>query len=53
MRAAVAKGITPDGIVKSEPFAKYRNVRNYYRMNLFVSSYHHFLETGRPETPYP
>ena len=53
MRAAVAKGMTPDEIVKSEPFAKYRNVRNYYRMNLFVSSYYHFLKTGRAENAYP
>jgi hypothetical protein len=53
MRAAVAKGVTPDEIVKAEPFAKYRNIRNYYRMNLFVSSYNHFLKTGRPENLYP
>jgi glyoxylase-like metal-dependent hydrolase (beta-lactamase superfamily II) len=53
MRAAVDKRMTPDEIVKSEPFAKYRDVRNYYRMNLFVSSYYHLLKTGKPETPYP
>jgi cyclase len=53
MRAAVAKGMSPEEIVKAEPFAKYRDIRNYYRMNLFVSSYYHFLKTGRPETPYP
>jgi cyclase len=53
MRAAVAKGMSPDEIVKAEPFVKYKDVRNYYRMNLFVSSYYHFLKTGKPETPYP
>lgn len=53
MRAAVAKGMIPEEIVKAEPFAKYRDVRNYYRMNLFVSSYYHFLKTGKPENAYP
>jgi cyclase len=53
MRAAVAKGMSPDEIVNAEPFAKYRSIRNYYRMNLFVSSYYHFLKTGKPENAYP
>jgi hypothetical protein len=39
--------------VKSEPFAKYRGIRNYYRLNLFVASYYHLLATGKPENPYP
>ena len=53
MRAAVAKGMTRDEIVKSVRFEKYKDVRNYYRMNLFISSYYHFLTTGRPENAYP
>ena len=40
-------------IFKSAPFAKYKDVRNYYRMNLFINSYYHFLTTGKPEVPLP
>jgi len=53
MRAAVAKGMSRDEIIKSVRFEKYRDVRNYYRMNLFISSYHHFLTTGKAENAYP
>jgi cyclase len=53
MRTAVAKGMSVDDIVKAAPFEKYKDVRNYYRMNLFVSSYYHLLTTGKPENPYP
>jgi len=53
MREAVAKGLSPQDIMKTIPFQQYRDVRNYYRMNLFVSSYHHFLTTGRAENAYP
>jgi cyclase len=53
MRAAVAKGMSPQEILKSAPFEKYRDVRNYYRMNLFINSYHHFLTTGKPQVALP
>lgn len=53
MRAAVKKGMTRDEIFKSAPFEKYKDVRNYYRMNLFINSYHHFLTTGKPEVALP
>ena len=53
MRAAVAKGMTKDEIIKNVRFEKYKDVRNWYRMNLFISSYYHFLTTGKPETPLP
>jgi hypothetical protein len=53
MRAAVAKGLTREEIVRTVRFAEYQDVRNYYRMNLFVSSYYHLLTTGRPENAYP
>ncbi len=53
MRAAVAKGMSKDDIIKNVRFEKYKDVRNYYRMNLFISSYYHFLTTGRPENAYP
>jgi glyoxylase-like metal-dependent hydrolase (beta-lactamase superfamily II) len=53
MRAAVAKGMSRDEIVKNVRFEKYRHVRNYYRMNLFITSYYHFLTTGKPENAYP
>ncbi len=53
MRAAVAKGMTRDEIIKNVRFEKYSDVRNYYRMNLFISSYYHFLTTGKPENAYP
>ena len=53
MREAVAKGMSRDDIIKNVKFEQYRNVRNYYRMNLFISSYHHFLTTGRAENAYP
>ncbi|HUP96271.1 MAG TPA: MBL fold metallo-hydrolase [Burkholderiales bacterium] len=53
MRAAVAKGMSRDEIIKSVRFEKYRDVRNYYRMDLFITSYYYFLKTGRPENAYP
>lgn len=53
MRAAVAKGMSRDDIIRNVKFEQYRDVRNYYRMNLFISSYYHFLTTGRPENAYP
>ena len=53
MREAVAKGMSRDDIIKNVKFEKYQDVRNYYRMNLFISSYHHFLTTGRAQNAYP
>jgi cyclase len=53
MRAAVKKGMSREDIFKSAPFEKYKDVRNYYRMNLFINSYYHFLTTGKPEVPLP
>jgi glyoxylase-like metal-dependent hydrolase (beta-lactamase superfamily II) len=53
MRDAVAKGMSREDIVKNVKFEQYRDVRNYYRMNLFISSYYHFLTQGRPENAYP
>jgi hypothetical protein len=42
-----------DDIIKNVKFEQYRDVRNYYRMNLFISSYYHFLTKGRAENAYP
>ncbi len=53
MRDGVKKGMSREEIFKSEPFAKYKDVRNYYRMNLFINSYYHFLTTGKVENAYP
>lgn len=53
MREAVKKGMSKDEIIKNVKFEKYKDVRNYYRMPLFISSYYHFLTTGRPENAYP
>jgi glyoxylase-like metal-dependent hydrolase (beta-lactamase superfamily II) len=53
MRAAVAKGMSRDEIIKNVRFEKYKDVRNYYRMNLFITSYYHFLTTGKAENAYP
>jgi glyoxylase-like metal-dependent hydrolase (beta-lactamase superfamily II) len=53
MREAVAKGMTRDEIIKNVRFEKYKDVRNYYRMNLFITSYYHFLTTGKPQNAYP
>ncbi len=53
MRAAVNKGMSKDEIIKNVKFEKYKDVRNYYRMNLFISSYYHFLTTGKPENALP
>jgi len=53
MRAAVNKGMTKDEIIKNVKFEKYKDVRNFYRMNLFISSYYHFLTTGKPENALP
>jgi len=53
MREAVKKGMSKDEIIKNVKFEKYKDVRNYYRMPLFISSYFHFLTTGKPENAYP
>lgn len=53
MRAAVKQGLSREAIFNSAPFVKYQDVRNYYRMNLFINSYYHFLTTGKPEVPLP
>lgn len=53
MRAAVAKGMSRDEIIKNVRFENYSKVRNYYRMNLFITSYYHFLTTGKPQNAYP
>lgn len=53
MRDAVNKGMSRDEIFTSEPFAKYKDIRNYYRMNLFINSYYHFLNTGKPQVALP
>jgi cyclase len=53
LRAAVANGTNLDDIIKNVRFEKYKDVRNYYRMNLFITSYYHFLTTGKPENAYP
>ncbi|MFN7085978.1 MAG: MBL fold metallo-hydrolase [Burkholderiales bacterium] len=52
MREAVAKGMSRDDIIRNVKFENYRDVRNYYRMNLFIGSYHHFLTTGKPQNAY-
>jgi glyoxylase-like metal-dependent hydrolase (beta-lactamase superfamily II) len=53
MREAVAKGMSRDEIIRNMKFEQYRDVRNYYRMNLFIRSYYHLLTTGRAENAYP
>jgi len=53
MRDAVAKGMSKEDIIKNVKFETYKDVRNYYRMNLFISSYYHFLTTGRAQNAYP
>lgn len=53
MREAVAKGMSKEEILKSAPFEKYKDIRNYYRMNLFINSYYHLLTTGRAQNAYP
>lgn len=53
MRDAIAKGMSRDDIIKNVKFEQYKDVRNYYRMNLFISSYYHFLTTGRAQNAYP
>lgn len=53
MRDAVAKGMSRDDIIKNVKFEQYRDVRNYYRMNLFIGSYYHFLTAGRAQNAYP
>lgn len=52
MREAVARGMSQDEIVRSVKFEKYKEVRNYYRMPLFIGSYYHFLTAGKPRSAY-
>jgi cyclase len=53
MRQAVAKGMSREDILRDLKFDKYKDVRNHYRMNLFIGSYHHLLTTGKPLVALP
>lgn len=53
MREAVARGMSKEDIYKNVKFEQYKDIRNYYRMNLFINSYYHFLTTGRAQNAYP
>lgn len=53
MRDAVKKGMSREEIYQNVKFEKYKDVRNYFRMNLFINSYYHFLTTGKPEVALP
>ncbi len=53
MREAVAQGMSKEDIYKNVKFEQYKDIRNYYRMNLFINSYYHFLTTGRAQNAYP
>jgi len=53
MRDAVDKGMSREEIYQNVKFEKYKDIRNYYRMNLFINSYYHFLTTGKPQVALP
>jgi glyoxylase-like metal-dependent hydrolase (beta-lactamase superfamily II) len=48
VRAAVAKGMSADDMVKALPFEKYQTWRNYSRRGHSIRSLHTLITTGKP-----
>ncbi|MBC7781097.1 MAG: MBL fold metallo-hydrolase [Proteobacteria bacterium] len=53
VKQAIANGMTREQMVKELRFAKYADLRNYDRINVFIEALHHLYTTGKPLFPYP
>ena len=53
VKAAIARGMTREQIVKELRFPQYASLRNYDRIDAFLEALHHLFTTGKPMFPYP
>ena len=53
VKAAIARGMTREQIVKELRFPQYADLRNYDRIDGFLEALHHLFTTGKPMFPYP
>jgi cyclase len=53
VKAAIAKGMSQEDIVKNLRFPQYAELRNYDRINVFIEALYHLFTTGKPLFPYP
>jgi cyclase len=53
VKAAIAKGMSKDEIVKTLRFPQFANRRNYDRIDVFLEALYHLYTTGKPLFPYP
>jgi glyoxylase-like metal-dependent hydrolase (beta-lactamase superfamily II) len=53
VKAAIAKGMSQEDIVKSLRFPQYAQLRNYDRINGFIEALYYLFTTGKPLFVYP
>jgi len=53
VKAAIAKGMSQEDIVKNLRFPQYAELRNYDRINGFIEALYHLFTTGQPLFVYP
>lgn len=53
MREAVSKNLTVDEIIRDYKFDKFKDYRNYYRLNIFIKNYFYTLTNGKPNIFLP
>ena len=53
VKAALARGMSKEEMVKTLRFAQYANLRNYDRIDVFIEALHHLFTTGKPMFVYP
>lgn len=53
VKAAIAKGMSQEDIIKNLRFPQYAELRNYDRINGFLEALYHLYITGKPLFVYP
>lgn len=53
VKAAIAKGMSQEEMVKTLRFPQYADLRNYNRINVFIEALYHLFTTGKPRFAYP
>lgn len=53
VKAAIARGMSREDIVKTLRFPQFADRRNYDRIDVFLEALYHLYTTGKPRFPYP
>ena len=53
VKAAIAKGMSKQDIIKQLTFPQFANRRNYNRIDVFMEALYNLYTTGKPLFPYP